>query len=629
MRAFAVLAVIAFHALPAKLPGGFTGVDVFFVISGFLISSLILDQQQKGSFSLADFYGRRIRRLMPALLTVLAGTFVAGWFILLPREFSDLDRLILSGVFFVPNIQLWSQAGYFAGNADTRPLLHLWSLGVEEQFYLFWPWVLILSRKSLPWILGLLAVVSFVSGIVFINRYPDAVFYLPMSRLWELLAGAFLAWRASRYTDLPVGAFGFSVWRPELLSLAGVALLIGGYFLIKPSLPFPGWWALPPVVGTMLLIAAGPQATINRFVLANPVVVFIGLISYPLYLWHWPVLIFWKIVNGGQPPGHWIYVAVVFLLSWLTYRVIEKPIRHQNVRGARRPIVVPALLTGGAVMAAVGVAVISLQGLPQRFDASLRPFLAYDYSHSASYNDPCFLTSFAALDEWKESRCVDAQTDPKTPLVVLWGDSHAAHLTFGLRALQRDRKFRVAKMTGAGCPPFFGIDIAATPFCHRANDFFMQKIAGLRPDIVVVTADYLRYVEPRLGPFGDAIEALKRAGVRHIVVIGPVPSWKSPLPVALIGAALRDNQRVPLMLGPPTRAVVPEAELRSLAEKAGVSYISVQDALCPTGPCVTMAEYGPQHVVSMDYGHFTDAGSLLLMQRVGGQLFAGVETGSQ
>jgi hypothetical protein len=273
------------------------------------------------------------------------------------------------------------------------------------------------------------------------------------------------------------------------------------------------------------------------------------------------------------------------------------------------------------------VVVITLQGLPQRYAASLRPFLTYDYAHNASYDGPCFLTSFAALEKWSESRCVEPQTDPKTPLVVLWGDSHAAHLTFGLHALQGDRKFRIAKMTGAGCPPFFGIDIAATPFCHRANDFFMHKIVELQPDIVVVTADYLRYVEPRLGPFGEGIEALKRAGVRHIVVMGPVPSWKSPLPVALIGAALRDHQRVPSMLGPPALAVVPETELRSLAEKAGVSYISVQDALCPTGPCVTMAEYGPQHVVSMDYGHFTDSGSLLLMRRVGDQLFAGVVTG--
>jgi hypothetical protein len=335
------------------------------------------------------------------------------------------------------------------------------------------------------------------------------------------------------------------------------------------------------------------------------------------------------LLNDGQPPNPWIYAAVAFVLSWLTYEFVEKPIRHNDVRLARRPVVVPALLASGAVMAAAAVAAISLQGLPQRYDASLRSFLSYDYMHNMSYDGRCLLREFVAPDEWMGRGCIEPKTDPSTPLVVLWGDSHAAHLAFGLRSLQRNRKFRIAEMTGAGCPPFYGVEIAATPFCHRANNFFLEKIAELQPAIVIVAADYFRYVEPRLGPFGDGIEALKRAGVRRIVVMGPVPSWKTPLPVALIGAALRDNQRVPSMLGPPALAVVPETELRSLAEKAGVSYISVQDALCPTGPCVTMAAYGPQHVVSMDYGHFTDAGSLLLMRRVGDQLLAGVVTGGR
>jgi peptidoglycan/LPS O-acetylase OafA/YrhL len=625
LRALAVLAVVTFHLRAASLPGGFTGVDVFFVISGFLISSLILDAVERGDFSFAEFYARRIRRILPALITVLCAALVAGWFTLLPLDLVDLNKSILSGVLFVPNLQLWSEAGYFTRDANARPLLHLWSLGVEEQFYLFWPVVLIVSKRTLPWIIALVAGASFVLNVLFIDRYPEAVFYFPLTRLWELLGGAFLAWRERRHpASAPGAGFDLPVRLREMLSLSGSALLLFGDIFIKSSFAFPGWWALPPVIGTMLMIAAGPHATINRYVLSNPVVVSVGLISYPLYLWHWPVLVFWRTATGGKSPDVVLYLLAVVLLSWLTYRFIELPIRRRTSVFSRRAAV-PALLGGGAVLALAGLAVIHLDGMPDRFSESLRPFLTYDYGARPAFDGECFLHPAATAGDWNESRCVEAQGDPKTPLLVLWGDSHAAQLRPGLEEVRHERKFRIAQMTAAGCPPYVDFDMSRRPPCRDENDLFVRKIAQLQPDIVVISADWVQYEELRLGPFRASIAALQQAGIRHIVVVGPVPHWYSALPGVLLHIAMQNQQRVPSNVDPELQAIMPEAALRKLVENAGATFVSAIEALCPANRCVTMTEYGPQYLTSFDGSHLTDPGSQLLVRRIADQLFAGVE----
>jgi peptidoglycan/LPS O-acetylase OafA/YrhL len=230
LRAIAVLLVVIFHAHPEQLPGGFIGVDVFFVISGFLISSLLFESAETGSFSLREFYARRIRRIFPALIIVLAATFLAGSIFLLPQSFSNLSKLVLSSTAFVPNFRLWSEAGYFAGDPNTRPLLHLWSLGVEEQFYLVWPLsVLIFWKRGMAWVIALLAILSFLTGAALITHHTNAVFYLPITRLWELLAGGFLAWRERRHIRSNLGGINrMPQWILEAFPIAGMCLLLAG-----------------------------------------------------------------------------------------------------------------------------------------------------------------------------------------------------------------------------------------------------------------------------------------------------------------------------------------------------------------------------------------------------------------
>ncbi|MBO7411118.1 MAG: acyltransferase, partial [Ottowia sp.] len=299
LRAVAVLAVVIFHASPRRMPGGFVGVDIFFVISGYLISTILLENLSRDTFSFATFYMRRIRRIFPALAVVLAASFAFGWFSLFADEFAALGKHMAAGAGFVANLALWHEAGYFDTASELKPLLHLWSLGIEEQFYLLWPLLLCFAWKrkfNVLVMLALLLAASFVVNVVFISRDATATFYAPYTRFWELLAGALLAWWHLR----PASG---EKQHSNALSLVGFVLLVLSFWKITKATPFPGVWAAVPVAGAFCVIAAGQRAWLNRVVLGNRVAVFFGLISFPLYLWHWPLLVFAYIVDGGKPAG--------------------------------------------------------------------------------------------------------------------------------------------------------------------------------------------------------------------------------------------------------------------------------------------------------------------------------------
>lgn len=342
LRAIAVLSVIGFHAFPEWIQGGFIGVDIFFVISGFLISSIIFENLQRNNFSFVEFYSRRIKRIFPALLVVLAACFAFGWFTLLPDEYKQLGKHIAGGAGFISNFLLWDESGYFDNTAETKPLLHLWTLGIEEQFYIIWPLVLWIAwklRLNLLAIAIAVAAISFVLNISDVHSDAVAAFYSPQTRFWELMAGSILAYTKlykQNIIDAWISRVPYekaSVAKRTTLhniqSLSGAALIGAGILIIKNDYLFPGWWAALPILGTVLVISAGPSALLNARILSRRILVWIGLISFPLYLWHWPLLTFVRIVESGTPPVK-VRVAAVLVsiaLAWLTYRLIEKPIR--------------------------------------------------------------------------------------------------------------------------------------------------------------------------------------------------------------------------------------------------------------------------------------------------------------
>lgn len=355
LRAVAVISVVTYHAFPAWIKGGFIGVDIFFVISGFLISTIIFENLDKGTFGFSEFYSRRVRRIFPALILVLLFCLILGWLALLSDELNQLGKHVAAGAGFISNIVLLSEAGYFDNSAESKPLLHLWSLGIEEQFYIIWPFVLWFAWKRKFNLFGItlvIAVLSFCLNLYEVKRDAVAAFYSPQTRFWELLCGSLLAWfvlykkesfdRVGANIDRRI----FDIFRvarfeatglifSNFLALSGCVILTYAFWRITKDSTFPGVWAIFPVLGATLLILAGPSAWFNRVVLSNRIAVWFGLISFPLYLWHWPLFSFVRIVKD-RPANIDTGFALIFLsiaLAWATVRFIEKPLRYgDNIR---------------------------------------------------------------------------------------------------------------------------------------------------------------------------------------------------------------------------------------------------------------------------------------------------------
>ncbi|MGO8754532.1 MAG: acyltransferase family protein [Gallionellaceae bacterium] len=475
LRAIAILSVVGFHAFPLLIPGGFIGVDVFFVISGYLISTIIVGSLERNSFSFVEFYRHRIRRIFPAQLLVLFACLVFGWFELLSDEYKQLGKHIAGGAGFILNFLLWNESGYFDNAAETKPLLHLWTLGVEEQFYIIWPLLLWIAWKirfnPLTATLSV-AAISFALNIDYVRNDAVAAFYSPQTRFWELMAGSALAYMSMHKQHIYLKfKHRLGSWLDQMVhsrtpeangktlrnaqSLSGAVLIAIGVLVITKDKDFPGWWALLPTLGTVLIISSGAQAWLNRAVLSNRMLVWFGLISYPLYLWHWPLLSFAQIIEGETPALsiRIVLVLISIMFAWLTYGFIEKPIRfgrHKNVKTL-------SMLVLMGIVGYAGYSVYRNDGFPFR-----------------AVQQDSFVASgeFNYLSQWKGWQdCDYVETDPgiggcralfsansgsnrAIDLAVI-GDSHAGHLAAGLKDIFKNRPENLAVMLHAACYPFF------------------------------------------------------------------------------------------------------------------------------------------------------------------------------
>jgi peptidoglycan/LPS O-acetylase OafA/YrhL len=433
LRAIAVLSVIGFHAF--GIQAGFIGVDIFFVISGYLIASILFNDLLENKFSILDFYRSRIRRIFPALLIVLVFCFALGWFTLLADEFSALNKHIAAGLAFFSNLVLLGESGYFDNASHSKILLHLWSLGIEEQFYIFCPLLLLLiwhfykNIQKWPVLLGSILLsllcISFIANVTTISTYPNAVFYLPFTRIWELLIGAMLAYRSV------VQGKELTLWNsPNLNAWLAFALLVFANIFVNDRSPFPGWWALLPTLCAALFIAAGPLAWFNKHILGSRILVWFGLISYPLYLWHWPLLTFARILDGGRQPSSAIRIFMVLLailLAWLTYRFVEKPIRF-NKNSCFTPI---RLLIIGFTFFCISTYSYLSNGLPGRAAAQIEVLNQGDIGHDEFRTYLHAQPNYCEYKDQTPNKCADQFRQFKRVIAVV-GDSHAEHILLGL-----------------------------------------------------------------------------------------------------------------------------------------------------------------------------------------------------
>ncbi|QDF98958.1 hypothetical protein CJ010_21675 [Azoarcus sp. DD4] len=451
LRAIAVLSVVIFHAFPASLPGGFVGVDIFFVISGYLISSILYKALAADGFSFADFYARRVRRIFPALLLVVFAVLLIGWTVLFPDEYAQLGKHAAAGLGFVANIVLWRETGYFDNAAELKPFLHLWSLGIEEQFYILWPVVALLAwrlRIDMGRVIVALLAASLLACVALTLSDRASSYFLPLTRAWELLAGALLAWRGHSVGGLPAVVTG----RPaDRMAYAGLALLLLALVFIDEDSHFPGAWALLPVVGAVLLMAAGPQATLNRHLLSNRLLVGIGLISFPLYLWHWPLLSLARIVFPA--PSAWLIGAAVCLavaLAWLTWRLVERPLRHG------RGMTVAALAVSAVLVAGLGASVSKRDGLPFRLkDAqAAKEAGALEWTDALGAGEDCRRLLPAGFP----GTCLAGDASRPADAMLI-GDSHANHYYWGLSSELAAMGVNLLQVAEAGCPLLYGLDV--------------------------------------------------------------------------------------------------------------------------------------------------------------------------
>ncbi len=438
LRALSVVLIVLFHAHDAWMPGGFIGVDIFFVISGYLITQILLREHLAGQFSILHFYARRVRRIFPALIVMLAAVLGAGWFLLLPEEYKQVGKHTGGAAIFFSNFMLKKESGYFDTVSELKPLLHLWSLAVEEQFYLLWPWALWLALKAKRFGWAALCVLTAASLLYSILRTPlspENCFFLLPARFWELALGGLLAHAQLRQFRLP----NISAW-------VGIALIVIAAVMLDRALPYPGWLALLPVVGTVFLLGSH-SPFIHRTLLSHPVMVAIGRISYPLYLWHWPLFAFTRLIVGQTPPPALMLAmtALSVLLAWATTRYIEAPIRFGSLRN--RAVILPLIF----MLVALGIAgniIDNGRGIPATRSVNNPLFSDLVRNEEFIKNAPPCPAAMGAGDLW----CRLAH--PGAPTAAVFGDSHADHLFPGL---SQDDTRNWLLIGYSSCPPLLGI----------------------------------------------------------------------------------------------------------------------------------------------------------------------------
>ena len=609
LRALAVIPVVLFHAGLAGFSGGYVGVDVFFVISGYLITRLIHDEMTDGRFSIVQFYERRIRRIFPALFAMLAASVAAAAFWFMPVDFDAFSDSLAGAALSVSNFVFWREAGYFAGPSDLKPLLHTWSLGIEEQFYVVFPLAMLVlhrhARRYLPAVLVAAVLVSFALSVWGTRHHAGAAFYLLPFRAWELGLGALLA-----VGVLPTVRHRMAA---EFLAAAGLLLILVPVFTYTADTRFPGWAALAPTLGAALLIHVGPLAGVVGRILRWGPLVSVGLLSYSLYLWHWPLIVFTRYLMPADLDlaTSCALVAGSLAIAYASWKWIEQPFRRTRAQRQRRSVFAAG---GGAIAAMVALAAAGTltAGLPQRLSPRAQQYAAMLDKHKyfGIYDrGGCFLDYDQSAADYDPAQCLTADQPGG---VLIYGDSFAAHLFPGLR--QIDQADAVRQYTATSCRPIRTANVR----CNAVYDRFLSEVLPqARAKTVVVSAYWLPYFE-RLGAeefhtrVAETVAAIQAAG-KHVILFGQTPTYYRPVPYTMALAGATVNRL------PARDAHLTNAALGQIAADTGAVFLNPYELACDGNSCVAASDGEAYH---WDFGHLTLPGSLFYgaaLARIAGQ----------
>lgn len=616
LRAIAVLPVVFFHAGMVSFRGGYVGVDIFFVISGYLITSLILRDQAENDFSIIKFYERRVRRIIPALFAMLLFVLVFSAVFYLPFDFEQNGRALLSAVAFVANFEFLNQAGYFNPAAQYKPLLHTWSLSIEEQFYVLYPALLILlkswKRFYVVATLCTLLLASLTLCIVETRLHVTAAFFLTPTRAWELLIGCVVA-----FLPRPVK---WPRWILEIMSSGGIAAIV--YSVYSRShvgvFDFPGYAALIPCCGAALLIYGNSSGvTLAKRMLSLRLIVGVGLISYSLYLWHWPIFAFARIWSPIELtfPLQVSLIAASFVAAVASWHWIEKPFRNRQGVFPRRKLFF-ATASVAALFSVCGIAAVASQGWSGRFAPEVAEFAKYKgYVTSAAWrqltrNGACDSTDDNAGD-FHLDECLSGV--PGRPNILLWGDSHAAHFSQPLAQLAGANGMAILQVTRPGCLPATSLEMFDGTGCEEFSRYILQQLTQKRIDGVILSAEWPRGegADEREQVIAAIVETVQHALALDIpvIVVGPSPRYAAPLAdiLARYSASGSSSLFSPDTLLDTEMFAWDAAMKEALGRKSGVIYVSLTDALCRGQKCQTLVD--GKIPLQWDSNHFTLEGS--------------------
>lgn len=610
LRGVAVVLVMLFHSGIQIFSGGFIGVDVFFVISGFLICSIILREIEDGTFSFSRFYERRARRILPALFVVSFFTCYISYKFLLAPEFLRFGHSLIAMLFSFSNFYFWSQTQYFDPTMEYKPLLHTWSLAIEEQFYFILPISLFFFRKKLKSngfkiFFILILILGLLLSIAMTKYDQDSAFYLLPSRFWELLLGASLA-----FGYLP--ELRKRYWE-EVISFTGISIIMLCLIGYSKGLEFPGLWSIPPCIGALFVIWGNQnnRTVLSRMLSVRPIV-FIGLISYSLYLWHWPLHVIQIVsVNGfildSKNIGRLFFFLLPFPPAFLTWKYVER--NYRNDEKLSRKWVTISLTAMCAVLAFLGGVIWHFEGFPNRFPdqvSKLSAYLDYTSDKVISRGPTCFLSAKLQFDDFDIDDCLGAQNGKKNFLLL--GDSYAAHLWYGLSEAYPDINFLQA--TTPGCRPWNRAKdkYGKTQRCSKLMNFIFEEYLKKNKIEGVLLAG--RWQNGDEGHLSAAVDLLKKIGLK-VILFGPIIEYDASLP-RLLAQEIASKRSGFIQEHQITDGYKMDNDLAEFARKKNIQYVSILNALCKENNCQTTNTEGVP--VQFDYGHLTGEGSKLLFK---------------
>lgn len=606
LRAIAVLSVVIFHISPEHLTGGFVGVDIFFVISGYLIMGQIWRALNEKRFSFTDFYAKRFKRLLPALLVVLLASTVAAYYLLLPGEYKSYTTSVISSLFYFSNFWFYGKSGYFDAELQSAPLLHTWSLSVEEQFYFFFPILLAFLYKSsytTKKVIGLLAIIGFLTlGMSewLISIDQSLSFYASPTRFWQFITGGLLAISAVPAPNKKLS---------NLLTVIGLATLAYTITTYNEMTPFPGITAIPVTLATALIIYARPEHGALGFLMNNPISNFFGNISYSFYLWHWPVIVFYKMyVFEFVDLDKYDKITILFLsivLAAITYYCVENPARRIKLHAASfKNLVIPVSVSIGLTLLIVVTPYIQ----KQQFTVDQIRYENYlSYGNRYFRSGECFLSSKANdFRFFNQEKCITAK--PNTYNILLIGDSHAAHWYSALEAGLKHNQ-TLTQVTSSGCKPLVPVEGA-----KRCTDLMSWAFKGLitqhKFDKIILAG---RWKDSDLKRIPQTLTSL-RNHVALVEFIGPVVEYDHPLPWLL--AKLGNSDKLMNYANYNEKKQL-DTLLKEVVTKNKGKYRSVIDVICTT-------EKSCQHTSSdntplqFDFGHLTHEGAAFILKNIYG-----------